>query len=169
MASSSPLLLHTTTDVPPWRHPHLAALDALLHDAGSVAVPFPIGLPLEEDGLHFTAAAQTAFARTLAERVARVVGGRTLLVVTDSTVGHHEWGSAALEGELARHGVPARVDAVCGSGYVAGAGEGRHFRARVPHRGGYDAILLMGGWNDVGWGRTTLLSAARGVLRLVQS
>jgi len=136
---------HLRTNVGPWACEDLERLDAALADAGSVALDVPWGtMALEDDGEHFTAEGAAVFGAALASALP-AAGGKRVLVLADSTIGHRPI-----------PGLPAswHVDAVCGSGFVAMAYEGQHFRPRlrrVALRGGesWDAVVFVGGWNDV--------------------
>ena len=134
------VVLHLRTNVAPWTCAASARLDAVLEAAGSTPLDLPWSdFALEDDGDHFTEEGAHAFGAALAVAVHAALGGTPrVLVVADSTMGHRD--------------VPCpktwEVDAVCGSGFVALAHEGQHFRARVV-REASDAVVLVGGWNDV--------------------
>lgn len=159
-----------TTDVPPWnteRPGALAALDTAMEEAGAS----PVTLPPEAwtgvlpDGDHFHAAGEETFAQAFATALYSTVGGghSRVLVVTDSTIGHGDYQDTSGEwtgrasGRLAELlcekgiGTSVVVDAVCGSGFVAGC-SGEHFRMRLAstlHTGHVSLVVFCGGWNDV--------------------
>ena len=169
-------MFHLRTNVPPWgSNGDLARIDAALERAGST----PVGLrwddlPLQDDGLHFTPDGEEEFTERLARAVARTVRVRSLLVLSDSTIGHDdEDGRAArrLVARFARDGVQLVVDAVCGSGFVAGSvPDNDHFRARISRRlrrrESYSAVLLIGGWNDPHVAPGDVEAAVRGAAAL---
>ena len=169
------LVLHLPTDVAPWSCAALSVVDGALCAAGSEAVPFPstwAAFPLEDDGEHFTREGLRSFAGALADALAARRSER-VHVVTDSTVGHHNydadgawtgWGDAAVVDALRARGVAATVDAVCGSGFVARAREGLHFRPRARAAPAGAEVLLVGGWNDVGHPAARLRAAVAGAV-----
>ena len=161
---------HLRVSVGPWQSDEARRLDDALAAAGST----PIDLPWDEmelcdDGLHFSTAGAARFAEALCHALRSLPRGRLpqrLLLLSDSTIGHHDydeagaWTGGASEAlaEVLVAEVPGlrgvRVDAVCGSGFVACAREGQHYRARLaerrrglPERD--EACLLVGGWNDL--------------------
>ena len=184
------LTLHVATNVASWSAPTLQSLDATLQDAGSVALELPWhSFGLEDDGEHFTEAGAMAFCAALvthtllAMREAKT-DRRKLVIVSDSTIDHNDrdddgtWhgrASRRLRDGFARHGVDATVDAVGGTGFLAGARDGQHFFARlarrVLRRSTVDdaCVLLIGGWNDVRTGSagecTRLCAAAQACVR----
>ena len=151
-------VFHLKLNCPPWGpDSYLEAMDAALVKHGSQ----PIVLPwhtyeMEDDGQHFTDAGFDEFRWGL---VKALMGVDLDLILSDSTIDHNnynrggEWTGIANERiETAFPG--CTVDAVCGSGFVAGAPENQHFHARLsrhmrtrpdPPR----AILFVGGWNDI--------------------
>ena len=154
---------HVPTNVAPWSSPDLAVLDARLRATGSLELPgVDAGrFALEADGLHYTRAGQVAFTRHLVDAVVRLP--RPLLILSDSTIDHHNWdddgnwtgwANALLVDALRARGVDdVVVDAVRGTGFVAGADSNQHFRARLSRRwrtGFRGAVLMIGGWNDEG-------------------
>lgn len=169
-------MFHLRTNVPPWGwNADLDRIDAALEQSGST----PMGLrwddlPLQDDGLHFTPDGEEAFAERLARVAARTVRARSMLVLSDSTIGHDdEDGRAArrLVARFARDGVRLVVDSVCGSGFVAGSvPDNDHFRARLSRRlrrrESYSAVVLIGGWNDLHVAPGDLEAAVRGAVRL---
>lgn len=154
-------MFHLCTDLPPWGPSHrLRRIDLALAAGGSTAVVLPWHtLELQADGLHFSRSGMRDFAECLVEEMCKA---RTLhpfsslLVLCDSTIGHndaHARDASLVRSLFARRGVRAVVDAVCGSGFVAGSfPDNQHFRARLSGRlrrgERYDAILFIGGWND---------------------
>lgn len=163
-------VLHTRIDVHTWRgdDPRQAALDVCLAACGSTPVDLPWDtFPLEEDGDHFTRAGLCTFARSFARGVAPCAGER-VCVIADSTIGHHDydaewnytgWASDAVARALRDAGAgEVRIDAVCGSGFVALAHEGAHFHSRLmayarawrgaEHAAPPTAVVFVGGWND---------------------
>lgn len=113
-------------------------------------------MELEADGLHFTPRGFRVFERRFAKAVRSVVGPHApVVILTDSTVGHRSsWAD-----RLARRIGKCHVDAVCGSGFLAGREDGQHFGARLSK---YEnvAIVVCGGWNDVSHDEEQLLRAA---------
>jgi len=156
---------HVRIDGPPWGpDPTLERLDRTLAQLRSTPLDLPMAtFPLEEDGDHFTRDGQRAFHEAFADAIARTVVTPQVLVLADSTVDFHNWtrdgewtgwATSMLQQTLGEYGVTdARVDAVCGSGFVARARQGEHFHARLSHhlRGGYcGPVVFVGGWNDTG-------------------
>jgi len=158
--------LFTPCDVAPWRDEALGEIDeAILREGG-----IPLSLDWEkfslrkDDGLHFTHKGLTTFLKALLDALLVAIPPSPsspripLYILTDSTLAHHgkerlrkmkRWLSARL-------GRPVKLDAVCGTGFVAGAKEDMHFWARLRkrrRRGGWGHerchFLVMGGWNDV--------------------
>lgn len=151
--------MHLRTDVATWRAPALATLDDTLRRAGSQPIDLPWDqFELEPDGDHFTERGAIAFADALAAHVAPLLPRRSHMhILSDSTIDYNDrdddgaWNGTAtrrIVDAFASMGVHVRVDAISGSGFVARAREGEHFRARVP-RGQSGHLLLVGGWNDV--------------------
>lgn len=159
-----------TTDVPPWTAEHpgaLAALDTAMVGAGASPVTLPPDawsgvLP---DGDHFHQAGEAAFIQAFANALHSVAGGghSRVLVLTDSTIGHGDYRDESGEwtGDASRRlaellcakgiGESVTVDAVCGSGFMAG-GPGEHFRVRLSSMlriGPVSLVVFCGGWNDV--------------------
>ena len=134
-------VFHLRTNVEPWSCDESAEMDATLEAAGSIPLDVPWSeFALEDDGDHFTEEGATAFGAALARVVRDALGDDAgVLVVADSTMGHRP--------------VPCPdawdVDAVCGSGFVALAYEGQHFRARLRGVRDRSAVVIVGGWNDV--------------------
>lgn len=162
----------------------MQCLDDLLVDSGSIELMLPWArLHLLDDGQHFTPRAQMAFELAVGLELQQKLRGwtpRSVLILADSIVGHHdvydgEWhGSASrrLAKEVgARLGCFVCVDAVCGSGFVARAEHKEHFRARLSHKTGrrgtrdWDVVVAMGGWNDDGTDPTRLQGAVDGWVR----
>ena len=90
-------------------------------------------------------------------------------MVTDSTVGHHNydadgawtgWGDAAVVDALRARGIAATVDAVCGSGSWRARGLAPPARAAPAGA----EVLLVGGWNDVGHPAARLRAAVAGAV-----
>lgn len=174
-------VLHVPTSVARWACPALDALDGALREAGSVPLdplPWDDELTVQaDDPEHFTPYGFAAFVHALVPRALAAGCGGAVLVLTDSTVGHGDWSAAtgewtgawsdALAAAFAKAGVRATVDAVCGSGFVAGGRDGAHFRARLAaarrRLAGTSAcgsVLLVGGWNDAGDPRQERVRAA---------
>lgn len=174
---------HLRVSVGPWQSDDARRLDAALLASGSHAIDLPWGtLELCDDGLHFSTAGATAFARALCEAVAALWSRqrlpRRLLVVSDSTIGHHDhdddgaWTGGASEALAAMlvdevDGLDdVHVDAVCGSGFVACAREGQNYRARLARRrratssSPAEACLFIGGWNDLAETRSIVRTCA---------
>lgn len=102
-------------------------------------------------------------------------------VLTDSTIDYNdrtvggEWHGRAskyVESLFLKHDINASVDAVCGSGFVAGASDGQHFRNRLLNHLSHSlpsAILFMGGWNDVHRPRVHVLNAIYNCVSIARS
>ena len=131
--------------------------------------------PLEEDGDHYTRDAHERFCAALA---AELHSFQRPLIVADSTIDHHNWSydgewtgwaSATLREALGKRAI---VDAVCGSGFVARATSNEHFYTRLSHHlrtANVDAVVFVGGWNDVRAGRTNdACASARACVALAQ-
>lgn len=152
-------VMHVRIDVHVWRgDPFQKRMDLCLEGEGSKPLDLEWdAFPLEEDGDHFTREGMKEFARSFA-RAVRPVRGERVIVLSDSTIGHHgEEGTSFVARALRREGArEAIVDAVSGSGFVAMAGSGNHFYPRLSHiarnlsssfRSG-TAVVFVGGWND---------------------
>ena len=175
------MLFHVVTCAAPWMDVRLAALDDELsrHSA-------PIHVDWShcelEDADHFTHEGSLVFARLLVNRLLSRVTTRRLLILTDSTVDHNDWTGDVRHGNASRYietlflerGIHATVDAVRGSGFVALANDGLHFRPRLhqfmkmctePFN-----MLLVGGWNDISSGHSLerILSSVRSFVALYE-
>ena len=159
------LLLAAATDAHVWACDALAELDAALVASGATLLRLPWERwELEEDGEHLVARDFAPFARELARlacdalppaagRAAdRAAAPRRALLLTDSSVAQYGEPAARLVRALfAERGVDVEVDAVCGSGFVAGPTFGERLR-RWAVRGGGEGdvvVVVVGGWNDV--------------------
>lgn len=161
---------HLRVSVGRWQSDDARRLDQALLASGSHAIDLPWdALEICEDNLHFSTVGANAFARALCEAVAALWRQRRLprrlLVISDSTIGHHDydddgvWTGGASEALAAMlveevEGLDdVHVDAVCGSGFVACAREGHNYRARLARRkreaSSAEACLFIGGWNDL--------------------
>ena len=158
---------HLLVNVAPWGpDADLARLDECLKTSGSTGVRLPWETyALESDGDHFTRPAMEVFARDVSKAI-HAESFKTIIVLSDSTVGFHDWdeegkrtdwASLLIASELRNRTDGARdviVDAVNGSGFVARARQGEHFRARLSKLlrtrtlHGPTLLLFMGGWND---------------------
>lgn len=173
--------LHVPTGVGPWNCSTLQALDACLLSHGSVPVPdlpsdWSAAFQLQADGEHFTERGLRDFAHSLARSLRPLRSGLrsgALHILTDSTVDDLNYDpvtrertgyadsvvQAALEAWIPK----VTVDAVCGTGFLAGAPE--HFYSRLSahrraHATALPTYLFLGGWNDRGKNVPHLLSAA---------
>jgi hypothetical protein len=192
--TTTPRCFFVATDVAPWRDPRLARLDAALAAAGAVPLVLPwADFALEADGRHLAPAGFAAFADALARALPRDDDDGVVLVLADSTVDHNDrdaaWdytGVATSRLRVALHPRRVVVDAVAGSGFVARAREGLHFRLRLADqlrrlrhgrkkrkRGAAEdaegeevTVVLVGGWNDLGRGLDVVLPAATACVRL---
>lgn len=163
---------HLRVSVGAWQSDEARRLDDALVASGSHPIDLPwVALELCEDGLHFSRDGANAFARAFCEAVAALwkqhgsyALPRRLLILSDSTIGHHDydeegvWTGGASEAlaEMLVEEVEGldsvHVDAVCGSGFVAHAHSGCHYRARLSKRkreAPEEACLFIGGWNDL--------------------
>lgn len=163
-------VLHTVTNVGDWQGDTLRRIDERLENTGSLPVRLNWDGIEMDDPDHFTDAGAHVFASRLAEEVAPHVQTPTIHILTDSTVDYNDW---SMEGEYDQksshtiirafhdRGISATVDAVGGSGFVAGAKYNKHFRTRLSrHMTTVHApttILLMGGWNDAFSGHSVTL------------
>jgi hypothetical protein len=157
------LLLAAATDAHVWACDALAELDAALVASGATLLRLPWERwELEEDGEHLVARDFAPFARELARLAcdalppARPTPGaapRRALLLTDSSVAQYGEPAARLVRALfAERGVDVEVDAVCGSGFVAGPTFGERLRrwaARGGGEGDVVVVVVVGGWNDV--------------------
>lgn len=177
------LVVHVRSSAGRWRSPRLDDLDATLRRCGSVELCLPWSrLAVASDGLHLTKAAQVKFEHHFSEGLRRLLRrrrfearGKALTVLTDSTVGAHDFHAGAWTGAASRRlaraltralGVAScRVDAVRGSGFVAHGEGNATFRRRLLLSGGADVVVLMGGWNDTECAQGVLREAARGCAR----
>lgn len=187
---------HLITSVRPWACENLTRLDATLASGST-----PLALPWDTfelcgDGLHFTGPGFVAFASAFTA-LWQGTGVRRLILVTDSTVDHHDYdahgawhgrGTRYLTSKLKAHVPEVIVDSIGGSGFVARADVNEHFRPRLRrHLANVDgaetaetAVVLAGGWNDLGydpWSRVlecatacvTLSTSARHAARRAQA
>lgn len=157
------MLVATFTNRHVWASPVLAALDRRLAADGFAMVDLPWAsyAYAAGDPDHFTWQGLRLFCRDLALVLCGASGSwrppRTAHIVTDSTVAYWDFdgsgaytgqGSKLLERVLRRVGVHATVDAICGSGFVAGASTAETFPERMARRKA-EVIVVIGGWNDV--------------------
>lgn len=183
------MMFHLKCNVDRWKSDTMRTLDRLLTTQSSTEMNLPWEiLDLLEDGEHFTPTAQltfeTEFSRELMRRLpSNERRNLSVLVVGDSTIGHHDWHRDVWHGaasrrlaETVRHTLQCRrveVDAVCGSGFIARSEYNEHFHARLAKwtRTGrsdpWDVIVLVGGWNDEGRDPRLLHAAVRGCIRTV--
>jgi hypothetical protein len=154
--------LFTLCDVAPWSHEALREIDqAILGEGGA-----PISLEWEsfslrkDDGVHFTLTGLRSFSKALLDALLDALPPSSsssphlpLHILTDSTLAHHSAHTQrTLKRWLSRRlGRRVTLDAVCGTGFVAGAEENQHFWARLRRNRprGEHHLLVMGGWNDV--------------------
>ena len=155
-------VLHVVTNAGTWRGQEtLPLIDAQLNASGSIPVHVRWEGIEMDDPDHFTEAGSKVFARRFVDAVMPHLKTSVVHVITDSTVDHNDWSedgmhhhreaSERIVQAFRSRAILATVDAVSGSGFVARANEGKHFRARlVPHVTGYPrkTIVFMGGWND---------------------
>ena len=153
------MLFHLRTNVHTWRSEWCQNLDRVLEEEGSrcVDVDWERIQTLVRDSDHLTERGFLSFSEQLAQILPPLLSGRTsrLLIVSDSTIGHNDRAGKAtrdLKRRFRARGIRVHVDSVCGSGFVAMAREGHHFRARLSSRQAGlpgTAVLFVGGWNDV--------------------
>lgn len=170
-------VFHVRTNAAPWGPcEQLEALDVALCAAGSVPLAVDAGAyALGADGDHYTHNGYCAFLRALVRALPSEV--RAVLLVADSSVDHLNWSSctgswtgwASATAEKLFSPRSVAVDAIRGSGFVAHATYGDHFYARLSRhlRAGNrpDAVVFVGGWNDVRAGRDARACAAACVAR----
>lgn len=141
------------TNVPPYTSRLLDVIDAVADTKGARLVDgidWTAFSTVRGDPLHFTWRGYRAFASALvhALHTATADVSSRVHVITDSTVGY--WNDDGRAAEFLRatgqaHGMQLTVDAVNGSGYVAG-GVDICARIRRAPRGASIALLI--GWND---------------------
>lgn len=127
------------------------------------------------DGDHFTWESHLAFLTRLGEVLTQNFSKKDrVLLITDSTVEHHE-SSLQATARLREYVPGIEVDALCGSGFVALTDWNSHFRGRLARRlrgrrsasTEWTAVVVMGGWNDASWSPDVVLHAVRGFVSLV--
>lgn len=164
----APKLHAVSTDVHIWKSEELRSLDLHLQAVGvnMHSLCWENYELLHDDTDHFTWNGFTAFAKDLVKLV-RSLRGRTL-VVSDSTIDYWNWGGDGTRTNDATRLLESacpnmRVDAVCGSGFVATRKDMTDFRTRLRgHRmHQFDHVLLVGGWNDLGCSKEQLYHALR--------
>ena len=177
-------VFHVLTNAGPWKHTsvRLSEIDAALHSSGSIPIDLDWNDLEMDDPDHFTDVGAVEFAgRFVRTVVPHLRGYKQLYVLTDSTIDYNdrtvggEWHGRAskyVESLFLKHDINASVDAVCGSGFVAGASDGQHFRNRLLNHLSHSlpsAILFMGGWNDVHRPRVHVLNAIYNCVSIAQS
>jgi len=151
---------HVSPHARPWTCDKTFDLDAWLSESGSqrlsVANDDWSGYELEPDGEHFTRESLPLFLKDLSASVAPSLQGSSWLLLTDSTIDHHNYTAkgehTGWASNLAREMLPGqcRVDAVCGSGFLAMASANNHFYPRMMQSvGEIRNVVLLGGWNDL--------------------
>jgi len=158
------MLCHAITNVLPWGpNEGLERIDSCLSRSGSTGFSLPWeSYELEDDGEHFTKRAYRNFARDLL--TALPTNASSYYLVADSTVDWHNWSddgewtgwaNSVLQETFQTHvpHIPTIIDAVGGTGFVAG--NGHHYYTRISNAlrtgsaNGDTTFVLMGGWNDV--------------------
>lgn len=138
---------------------------------GKINLPWDKFEYVEGDSDHFTWAGFLTFADEFVNSCKPFVKqGESIFVITDSTIDHNNWVDGTMTTAASDHVAQllrtrlnltqARVDAVSGSGFVARAHEGLHFRNRISSARGFDTIVVMGGWNDASRPKKTVRIAA---------
>ena len=140
------------------QHPTLARVDALLSHRGWARVDLAWGKwALQPDGEHVSDDDFESCLDDLVRALETTTGGAgEVVVVTDSSVAQYARGAERLRRKLVSSGAAstARVDAVCGSGFVVeptfASRMSRLACARRTRRVcRARAVVVMGGWNDV--------------------
>ena len=176
-------LLYVCTNVAPWTNESAAHLDMCLQNMGATPLHIDCSDLALEDGEHFTWNGFKHFVMRLMQSLRpHLSKGWRIQMYSDSTVDYHNYNEdyshrhfvadTHLKSVFAKVSTQLLVDAVCGSGFVASVGSGEHFHARLSRdwRAGMlknvDAILIIGGWNDVCASPQALCNAVLGVARL---
>ena len=182
-------MLHLKCNVHRWKSNTMMRVDENFRTLGSTEMVLPWSkFHLLEDGQHFTMKSQMKFEEEFSKELKRKLNGytpRSVLIVGDSTIGYHDWngefwhGSASrrlqrsVEDVFSKQGkVFCHVDAVCGSGFVAGCEMNEHFYVRLASHMGrrgsrdWDILVFVGGWNDEGCDLGRLRVAMEGCWRL---
>lgn len=173
-----------STSVGTWQSPKFDALDRLFIEKEIDRIPISWeNMEISSDGMHFTRKGYKHFvyelsiALSLKCEEARV---ERVFIFSDSTLAHVESmdenvSVSLLKRKLFDLGITSVIDAVSGSGFISMSDSGYNFRPRIAKVAGEfrpekDAILLIGGWNDI-WGAfdTKQISLAMdGVMRCVR-
>lgn len=155
-----------------WKSEETKKIDAVLSQAGFTLCELPWSTfeLCKHDQDHFTWNGFRAFARALVSAVASL-GLTRVEILADSTIDHCNFEGHVRTGRADAHltrafacaGIDARVDAWCGSGFVAMADVGADFPSRLSPSG--CALLVVGGWNDTRHGAQAVARAARRMVR----
>lgn len=149
------MLLAALVNVEPWRGNVAREIDSTMREEGmrSFDIPWTSYAYTEDDPDHFCASHLSRFADDLSHQLRKSRCPSPALIVTDSTVGHYTDGADMVRQRCRDAGIQVVVDAVNGSGFVAGSPD--HFVARlsVRRRAGerYASVVFMGGWNDASY------------------
>lgn len=167
------MLYALRTNVHVWKSESLAEIDSVVENAGFrlLDLPWETMHLRKHDQDHFTWAGFRVFCRALADAL-HSHGITRVSIYADSTIDHLNWSSSLWTGSaneycqktLARRGVDAYIDSVCGSGYVAG----ERFADRVMSATAseMDDVLIVGGWNDERYTVAKLKSACAQINKL---
>ena len=148
------MLVAALVDVQPWPGDVAREVDATMRDEGvrRFSLPWTSYAYPSDDVEHFVSEDLGRFATDLARQLRRCGCVSPTLLVTDSTVGHYDAGEETVRRRCRDVGIDVVVDAVNGTGFVAGTPD--HFVARLSNRRRagerYASVVFVGGWNDAG-------------------
>ena len=166
------MLITTLCNVPPWESVQMNFIDRECKQWSDSVLDAPwLEYEYLSDGIHFTWEAQLLFNGWLVDQLRPFP--EPLIIITDSTVGHHDWKNGKWHGKASKHLLQmllqigkkkVTVDAICGSGYVARAEFGENFRPRIASKQAENAtMVVIGGWNDEH--SSNVIHAVRGALK----
>ena len=173
------------TDVYPWQGSITFRVDATMRNCGAtvLSLPWNAFTLIVDDPEHFTWKGFERFCLSLGEK-ALEAGIERVHIVSDSTIDHWNYSDGGtytgratshLEKTLLRgFGISATVDAICGTGFIAGHDALQDFRARLRRdrsklRAEGRAVLVIGGWNDRRYDVEAVERAVCTTMRIVQS
>lgn len=156
------LLFSLRTCVHIWKSEDMLALDNLLETKHVDLLDIEWEqFKLISDQKHFSKNGFYKFSSELAKVVSDYLKQKSLksvVILSDSTIGHMNFynfeGNQHIVKCMNNEGIDAMVSSVSGSGYISMSDSNNHFHARLSRMlRAYsfvpDAVLIIGGWNDV--------------------